>query len=76
MTWLSCWFGHQDRIRERDDQGRLILVCLECGDVLRPLEAAAVIGPAHRQARDRGARTMTAKRQYPENVTDFRQSQR
>lgn len=31
-----CLLGHQDRVRERDDQGKLVLVCPACRHVQRP----------------------------------------
>jgi hypothetical protein len=28
----TCWFGHGDRLRDRDRKGRMVLVCSGCGD--------------------------------------------
>lgn len=58
MTWNwligGCWFSHE-QITDRDDQGRLILRCLDCGAVQRPqLDAEIVLGPAHVQEPVRG----------------------
>ena len=41
MTWATflrrlnstCWFGHSDRLRDRDRKGRMTLVCSSCGDI-------------------------------------------
>jgi len=42
--WSECWLGHQPRILERDERGRLVLVCPRCRhasvvrvDELRPV---------------------------------------
>jgi hypothetical protein len=36
--WTRCaWGGHDDRLRERDAQGCLVLVCPTCGDRVTPL---------------------------------------
>ena len=35
--WARCAFGHDERLRERDEQGRLVLVCPSCGDRVTPL---------------------------------------
>ena len=43
----GCWFSHEF-IRDRDEQGRLILVCANCQHQHRPeLEREALKGPAH-----------------------------
>ncbi len=28
----SCWFGHADRLYDRDRRGRMVLICAGCGD--------------------------------------------
>jgi len=77
MNWSHCWFGHGDRLRERDADGRLILVCAACGDVLRVFETKAVKGPQSEPARVLGQPGGKAKRQWPEKVREFhRQSEK
>ena len=51
MWWHSqCWFGHT-RVRERDPQGRLILVCSECRDAVPAFSDREILrGPQHQQA--------------------------
>ena len=45
----GCW--SHDQVRARDEQGRLILVCQNCGSIHRPaLEAETLKGPAHQPA--------------------------
>ena len=36
-TLGQCLFGHGERIRERDSDGRLCLVCARCGDAVTVL---------------------------------------
>jgi hypothetical protein len=70
-------FAHAERIRERDDQGRMVLVCPQCGDVQRQLETRIIIGPQHQPARVPGAPTGKAKIVVDDNVVPFeRQSSR
>ena len=46
----GCWFAH-DFIRERDEQGRFLLVCQSCGASQRPdLTGETLKGPAHQPA--------------------------
>ena len=53
----GCWFSHEF-IRDRDEQGRLILVCANCGNVHRPeLDAEVLKGPAHEPAEVLGQAT-------------------
>ena len=58
---FACWT--HDRVRERDEQGRLILVCQTCGNVQRPvLDAETLKGPAHEQAEVLGQPKIKAQR--------------
>lgn len=45
----GCWFGC-DQTHARDDRGRLILRCIDCGSVTRLLDTPLVQGPQHQPA--------------------------
>lgn len=47
----GCWLTHLDRVRERDSQGRLVLVCERCGDRVLANQSDVIAGPQH-QPRD------------------------
>lgn len=80
MTWLrrllaGC-FQHDD-IRERDEQGRPLLVCRTCGDRRYMLDTAIVKGPRHEPAAVYGTPLAKAKKVRPAKVREFpRESQR
>ena len=58
----GCWFSHEF-IRDRDEQGRLILVCANCQHQHRPeLEREALKGPAHTPVEPLGRATGKAVR--------------
>lgn len=62
--FTACLFGHADRVRSRDDQGRLILVCDRCGDVHVPLQSQVELsGPAHQPAVVKGTPNVMAKKE-------------
>ena len=64
FRWLtsSCWFSHEF-IRDRDEQGRLILVCSQCQHQHRPeLEREMLRGPAHTPVEPLGRATGKAVR--------------
>ena len=67
-----CWFGHADRLRERDEDGRLMFACTRCGHAIHALATKHVVGPAHQLKHDRGARTTKAKVQRQDNVREWR----
>ena len=57
------WFAHGDQVRDRDEQGRMLLVCERCGDIQRPqLDAETLKGPAHEPAAVLGQPTIKAQR--------------
>ena len=63
VGYSRCWFGHADGIRERDEQGRMLLRCPRCHQAHRPaLEKDEVRGPAHEPAAVLGAPTGKAVR--------------
>lgn len=62
----GCWFSHADRVRERDDRGRLTLVCPNCGDVQivlpgQKFKARKVKAPKKRKSAD--VLTIAARKQ-------------
>lgn len=48
MKLLSaCFWSHGDRLRARDERGRLILKCQDCGHEQVVLETEVLKGPKH-----------------------------
>lgn len=82
MTWAwlcspCLLFPHAERIRERDEDGKLVLVCPTCGDVQRQLTAKIIPGPKAKPDTVPGTPTGKAKVVVDDNVVPFeRQSQR
>lgn len=62
--WARCAWGHDERLRERDDQGRLVLVCPTCGDRVTPLADIqnAAIAARARAAKARELATLVGAR--------------
>ena len=74
---MTCWFGHGDTVRDRDDEGRLVLRCTECGKATRVLATAVVKGPLAQPAVVKGEPLIQAKTVRQGNVREFtRQSER
>ncbi|NBU11520.1 MAG: hypothetical protein EBS84_21365, partial [Proteobacteria bacterium] len=62
--------------RGRDQMGRLTQCCALCGFTRVVLAEDAIVGPAHYQVPDMGARLTKAKRVTRDNVTPWKVSQR
>ena len=55
MNFLySCFFFHGDRYHERNEAGKLELVCSRCGHAIPVLASETVKGPAFHQAETLG----------------------
>lgn len=70
MFWRllsGCWFTHQFYNARID--GQLAEQCLLCGHYRVVLDGKVIIGPAHAQQPDAGARTMKAKRAKDNKIT-------
>lgn len=80
VGYSRCWFGHADGIRERDEQGRMVLRCPRCHEAHRPAlekDAYERRGPAHVQGVTLGQPTGRVSRASTRTkVTPFRQSER
>lgn len=46
---LQCWFGHADRFRERDADGRYFLVCPDCRDRVQVLKGQTQLAHQERE---------------------------
>lgn len=59
--FVGCWKSHGDLIRTRDEDGHLILKCVDC-QTERPFFAEEVVrGPAHQASEVLGSPTGKAK---------------
>jgi hypothetical protein len=78
MIWHLLKHGQLDHDfhRGRDQMGRLTQCCALCGFTRLVLAEDAIVGPAHHQVPDIGARTMKAKRVTRGNVASWRRSER
>lgn len=76
--WHAIRFGSfsHDLHRGRDKDGNSTEVCTLCGFDRRVLGGETIIGPAHKQKPDVGARTMKAKRVREDNIREWKRSER
>ena len=69
-----CLFSHGDKLKTRDEEGRLVLQCANCGEVTRLLEQPVIKGPKHEVEPVKGAPIVKVKRfgtrhsQYPRSA--------
>lgn len=74
---MKCFFNHGTQIRERDDQGRMVLRCEDCNAITPVLASPVLRGPKAEPDQVLGTPLAKAKRITRQNTIEFpRQSER